>query len=105
MKPLIVIATMFFSMTFLHAQQLVSMQVDGMSCPFCAYGLEKKMLQLDGVENLKIDIEKGMVTFQVQEGKTVTDDQLRKVVKDAGFTPKEIKRSEQKSTPKKEQNE
>ncbi|MDX1629678.1 MAG: heavy-metal-associated domain-containing protein, partial [Fulvivirga sp.] len=37
----------------------VKVEVDGLSCPFCAYGLEKKLKNLDGVTNIKVDIENG----------------------------------------------
>ena len=82
---LIVIVTGVFAQT-----KQVNVKVDGLSCPFCAYGLEKKIKKLDGVENLKIDVEKGMMTFTVAKGKTVSEEDVKKKVKEAGFTPREI---------------
>jgi len=32
----------------------VRVQVDGLSCPFCAYGLEKKLRRVDNVAELEI---------------------------------------------------
>lgn len=72
------------------AETKVEVRVDGLSCPFCAYGLEKKLKKIDGIKDLKIDIKKGLVTFTLKEGKTVDEKTIRKIVKDAGFTPKEI---------------
>ena len=70
--------------------QQVQIRVDGLSCPFCAYGLEKKLQDIDGVSEIKIDIDQGLATVSVSEDKTVSEEEIRKVVKQAGFTPKEI---------------
>jgi len=70
--------------------QQVQIRVDGLSCPFCAYGLEKKLQDIDGVSEIKIDINQGLATLRVSEDKTVSEEEIRKVVKQAGFTPKEI---------------
>jgi len=75
----------------LTAETKVEVRVDGLSCPFCAYGLEKKLKKIDGIKDLKIDIKKGLVTFSLIEGKSVDEKTIEKIVKDAGFTAKEIK--------------
>ncbi|MGQ0702885.1 MAG: hypothetical protein ACT4PM_07100, partial [Gemmatimonadales bacterium] len=33
--------------------QRIQMVVHGMSCPFCAYGLEKKLWKLEGLDRLQ----------------------------------------------------
>jgi len=71
-------------------QQQISVKVDGLSCPFCAYGLEKKFKEIKGAFDIKIDINKGVLTFQMSNGKNISEDLIRKQVKDAGFTPREI---------------
>lgn len=38
------------------------LHVDGLSCPFCAYGLEKKLGEVDGVQSLETNIKDGTVT-------------------------------------------
>lgn len=75
----------------LTAETKVEVRVDGLSCPFCAYGLEKKLKKIDGIKDLKIDIKNGLVTFALKEGKSVDEKTIVKIVKDAGFTAKEIK--------------
>ncbi len=66
-------------------------KVDGLSCPICTYGLEKKLKSIDGIINLKIELSTGVATFAVKDGKIVSEDQVRKNVKDAGYTFKEMK--------------
>ncbi|VAX33656.1 hypothetical protein MNBD_NITROSPIRAE01-2198 [hydrothermal vent metagenome] len=68
----------------------ISIRVDGLTCPFCAYGLEKKLKRLDGAEKIHIDIEKGIVLIQVVEGEKVKEKDLKQAVEDAGFTAKDI---------------
>ena len=68
----------------------VKVEVNGLSCPFCAYGLEKKLKKIEGISNLKIDIENGQATFDLAKGKNLANDKLKKIITDAGFTPGKI---------------
>lgn len=68
----------------------ISIRVDGLTCPFCAYGLEKKLKRLEGAEKIHIDIEKGIALIQVREGSDIDEKNLKKAVEDAGFTAREI---------------
>lgn len=68
--------------------------VDGLSCPFCAYGIEKQLGKLDGVDQVKVDIEKGVVVVTMTDGNTLTDDQLKAAIERAGFNPRSIEQSQ-----------
>lgn len=72
----------------------IQIRVDGLSCPFCAYGLEKKLKKVDGAANLHIELEDGLVSLDVPMDKKPTEASLKKVVTNAGFTPREIKFSD-----------
>ncbi len=37
----------------------VTVQVDGLSCPFCAYGLEKKLRKVENVARIEIRVNEG----------------------------------------------
>lgn len=71
----------------------VVLQVDGLSCPFCAYGLEKKLTKLEAVDQVEINVKEGRVIVTLKEGTSVSDDAVKKAVKDAGFTVRKIDRS------------
>ena len=58
--------------------------VDGMSCPFCTFGLEKKLNKIDGVSDVKITLKTGEV--RVFSSKKITKPSLHIAVKDAGFS-------------------
>lgn len=66
------------------------LQVDGLACPFCAYGIEKELTRTDGVDGIDIDINAGTVTVTMAEGATMTEAQADQIVKDAGFTLSEF---------------
>lgn len=61
------------------------LQVDGLACPYCGYGVEKQFQQQQGVEGTDIDIESGVVIVHVARGTSFSDAQLREIVHDAGF--------------------
>lgn len=66
------------------------MKVDGLACAFCAYGLEKKLKNLKGVEEVKISLNEGKVWIKLKEGYKVDEKTLRKLVKESGFILREI---------------
>jgi copper chaperone CopZ len=62
-------------------------QVDGLGCPFCAYGLEKKFKEFKGIKNVKIDIETGDFSFSYPAEKALTMNAVISQVEKAGYTP------------------
>ena len=62
-------------------------QVDGLGCPFCAYGLEKKFKDFKGIKKIKIDIESGNFSFVRSAEKPLGIEEIRAKVREAGYTP------------------
>jgi len=60
--------------------------VDGLSCPFCTYGIEKKFSTLEGVEKIDIDLKTGATIITMASGKTLDEMIARETVEAAGFT-------------------
>lgn len=87
-----IVRTMAFALSLLlplgalASSAQYQLRVDGLACPFCAYGIEKKLKRTDGVESLDIDINAGIVTVTMAEGASLTEAQARRIVEDAGFT-------------------
>lgn len=90
-RILLIIATLCLSVSAIAQHKHYEMKVEGLSCPICSYGLEKKLKQIDGIGNINIELTTGIVTFTMKEGKTVTEEQMNKKVKDAGYTFKYLK--------------
>ncbi len=72
--------------------QSATIQVDGLSCPFCAYGLEKHLKKVKGVEGVKINMKSGKATVAIKSGAQVDDTALREAVTKAGFTARGVTR-------------
>lgn len=93
----IIIASVLFTLFTNNAQAQSKdkddflVKVDGLGCPFCAYGLEKKFKELKGMKNPKIDMETGKFTFTYPTEKNLTVAQVEKQVEAAGYTPVSVK--------------
>ena len=70
--------------------QQIMIRVDGASCPFCAFGLEKRLGRIEGVADVKLEMKAGKVIVTLEKGATVSEQALRQAVDEAGFTPREI---------------
>jgi len=68
----------------------VKVRVDGLACPFCAYGLEKKLKRIEGVEGLEIMLNEGLAIVYFDEGTQIDEGVLEEKVREAGFTPRGI---------------
>ncbi len=66
------------------------LQVNGLACPYCAYGLEKQFVRHHGVTTIDINIVKGVAVVHVRPGIRFTDVQLKQFVYDAGFALRKI---------------
>ena len=67
------------------------MRVDGLACPFCAFGIEKKLKAIEGSSDISVDLNKGLVKVNMAEGKTLTDEKMKELFNDAGFTYRSMK--------------
>lgn len=68
----------------------LSIRVDGLSCPFCAYGLEKKLKGVEHVASVQIEVDAGRAVIRPEEGTSVELDALERAVKAGGFTPRSV---------------
>lgn len=74
-----------------HSQ--VILRVDGLACPFCAYGLEKKFLASKKIDSFVVNFDQGSVQIQIKKGEVLTDVDIYTIVREAGYTLKEIKQN------------
>ena len=71
-----------------------ALAVDGLACPFCAYGVEKRLSAIEGVESVETDVKSGQVVVTLAEGKTLSEEVARQAVKDAGFTLRSLRQTQ-----------
>ncbi len=59
---------------------------NGMACPFCAYGVEKKLGQMKGVTDVTVDLKTSTASLTFEEGFSLDLAAIQKAVRRAGFT-------------------
>lgn len=65
----------------------VEHEIRGMDCAPCAYGMQKSLQKLDGVEDVQVSLNNAMGTLTLAPGNEVTFEQIREVIRDGGFKP------------------
>lgn len=93
-NTLSILTCILLSFVFLAAAQAqikeVTVQVMGLSCPFCVKGVEKQLKKVDGVAKVSTSLKKGQVNLQYKAGATLDIDRTRKAIVKGGFTPGEM---------------
>lgn len=70
----------------------VTARVDGLACPFCAYGVEKKLERLEGVDSLEVRINEGLVILYSKDNGRIDEKMINRKIEEGGFTPRGVKR-------------
>jgi len=68
------------------ATSTFALEVAGLACPFCAYGIEKRLGKLEGVDDVEVDIADARVLVTMQPGASLTRKRAARAVDRAGFT-------------------
>ncbi|MFM7315121.1 MAG: heavy-metal-associated domain-containing protein, partial [Cyanobium sp.] len=71
----------------------IDMSINGRVCSFCAQGIERTLRSLPGTESVKVDLEQRLVSITLRPGGEIADEQLRRLIRDAGFDVRQIRRS------------
>jgi len=58
-------------------------KIQGMSCQHCVMAVEKALNTMDGITNLKVDMEKGEASFD--EAAAVDMNTVREAIEKAGY--------------------
>ena len=59
------------------------LKVKGMSCQHCVMSVTKALGKLEGIQNVKVDLPKGEVSFD--NTKSIAADKIEKTIEDAGY--------------------
>ena len=95
---MVILAALMISPSFLAAQTAgknelqpkVTVQVDGLTCPFCAYGLEKRVQKIPAVQESIISLEDGIVELIPRAGQHIDIEEVKAAVIAGGFTPRGV---------------
>ncbi|MEN8135466.1 MAG: heavy-metal-associated domain-containing protein [Thermodesulfobacteriota bacterium] len=69
----------------------LTVTVDGLACPFCAYGIEKKLKKVAGVKAVTVSMQKGTVSLTAKARQSINYSQIPAAVLDSGFTPRTMR--------------
>ena len=69
----------------------VVVAVEGMSCPFCAFGVEKKLRTVPGTAEVSVDMGDGTATLSPARGDSIEVTAVPEAIRRAGFTPGEVR--------------
>ncbi len=61
------------------------LRVNGMSCPFCTFGIEKKLRHVSGVNEVEVFLDEGQIRLVLSAENTATVQDIESAVDDAGF--------------------
>ncbi|NBW82485.1 copper chaperone [bacterium] len=73
----------------------IKVSVNGMVCGFCVQGITKKLNGTDAVENVKVDLDKKLVSFSIPAGKKLDDETIKKLITESGYTVVKLEREKQ----------
>jgi copper chaperone CopZ len=71
----------------------IEMKVHGMVCGFCAQGIEKILRENPATADVVVNLDDKRVVVTTKNGADITDADLTKAIKDAGYDVKSITRT------------
>lgn len=95
MKHLQAILTVcLLAVTATSTASMIELTVNGLVCAFCAQGIEKKLRKFTATADVIVSLEHRLVAVALKDGTDIPDGELRKALTDAGYTVKEITRTD-----------
>jgi copper chaperone len=62
---------------------MTTIKIKGMTCNHCVMAVNKALNEIEGIKDIKVDLQKGEATFE--EAKTVDMNMVRERIKKAGY--------------------
>lgn len=79
-------AALVFSLSASAGGLQYALGVKGLACPFCAYGIEKHLNGLEGVETVAVNVADGRVLVTMAGDAELSREKAEQAVDRAGFT-------------------
>ncbi len=93
MRQLFIVAVLLFlsASVFGADETVLEIDINGMTCPFCVYSLEKELGKLSEVKQVLISLKSNKARLTLKEGAHIDSVTLQEVVLGAGYTPGEVR--------------
>ena len=72
---------------------VIEVKVKGLVCNACGIGIKKHLLKTKKVEKIKLDTEKHLTFIYLLKDKSLTDKEINKAIKNAGYEVSKIIRN------------
>jgi len=69
----------------------VELAIDGISCPFCVFNIEKPLKAISALDSFRTNYKKGVVRAKVKPDQPIDLAQFRQAVSETGFTLRAIR--------------
>lgn len=69
----------------------INVEVNGLVCDFCARALEKVFGKKDEVAGIDVNLKEGYVKINLNNGRNLKDEEIRKLITDSGYNVVNIK--------------
>ena len=84
---LTLLATAIFVAPAWAQVESATVAVDGLACPFCAYGVEKRLKKVGGVESVRVSFRDNEVTLSAKNNESIAVGEIPQAIQKAGFSP------------------
>ncbi|MCC6148735.1 MAG: heavy-metal-associated domain-containing protein [Planctomycetes bacterium] len=84
------------------AANVFEVSIEGMCCKNCVKAVEKRLKKIEGVESVKVDVEKGKAWVTMKEGKTLEKASVEKSFEDTEYKTTSVVKFEPKKEEKKD---
>ena len=99
-KSILCVGLFLCSLSLLAAHdQVVEIDVKGLTCSFCVYGLQDNLEKHTDVEQAEISLKQSKVRIHLIPNATITVEELNEIIEDAGFEPGEFQHYDQAEHP------
>lgn len=78
-----------------NAGEVVEIDIHGMTCGFCVDAVQRNLRKLPDVEKAEVSLKRKKVRIHARDD-GVDLDRVRKTILDAGFTPLDVERIDEK---------
>ncbi|WP_198262932.1 heavy-metal-associated domain-containing protein [sulfur-oxidizing endosymbiont of Gigantopelta aegis] len=93
MKSLLISLSLLFFLvlsSLASGKQVVNIDINGMSCKFCAYSVQKSLNTLPGVEKADVNIDTNKAQVVMVDGHEADIELIKKKIIESGFSPAKV---------------
>ncbi len=86
---LLLVGMIFSSPAIGQAKQgiiYIKIEIKGMACPYCAFGMEKGLKKIAGVDSVEIELKEGLAYISTPISQKPTKESIEKIITNGGFT-------------------